>query len=78
MIKCNFVLWFEMRHLEYFFLLLRKYTNWEVHFKLAIRRMKTEIRIGGGSVAETLSHATHLVIVSSPEICLDFNVLLNG
>ncbi|KAL8480268.1 hypothetical protein ACS0TY_026986 [Phlomoides rotata] len=55
-----------------------KYTNWEVPFELAIRRMKTEIRIGGGSVAEILSRATHLVIVSSPEICLDFDVLLNG
>lgn len=39
--------------------------------------MKIEICIGGGGVAETLSHATHLVIVSSPEIDLDFDTLLN-
>ncbi|KAL1555222.1 DNA ligase (ATP) [Salvia divinorum] len=52
--------------------------NWEVPFELAIRRMKVEICIGGGSIADTLSHATHLVIVCSPELGFDFDTLLNS
>lgn len=56
---------------------LRRYRNWEVPFELAIRRMKVEICIGGGSIADTLNHATHLVIVSSPEFGFDFDTLLN-
>ncbi|KAI3443409.1 hypothetical protein Pfo_000074 [Paulownia fortunei] len=55
-----------------------KNKNWEVPFELAIRRMKIEICIGGGSVAETLSHATHIVIVASPQIDMDFDTLLNS
>lgn len=42
-----------------------------------MRRMKTEICIGGGSLAETLFHATHLVILSSPQNDVDFDKLLN-
>ncbi|XP_041996130.1 DNA ligase 4-like isoform X1 [Salvia splendens] len=55
-----------------------KYRNCEVPFELAIRRMKVEICTGGGSIADTLSHATHLVIVCSPELGFDFDTLLNS
>lgn len=66
----------HLRHLH-FSLVLRKYRNWEVPFELAIRRMKVGICSGGGSIADTLSHATHLVIVCSPELGFDFDTLLN-
>ncbi|KAG6411422.1 hypothetical protein SASPL_129504 [Salvia splendens] len=55
-----------------------KYRNWEVPFELAIRRMKVAICTGGGSIADTLSHATHLVIVCSPELGFDLDTLLNS
>ncbi|KAK6131668.1 hypothetical protein DH2020_034575 [Rehmannia glutinosa] len=61
-----------------YFHLLGKSRNWEVPLELAMRRMKIEICSGGGSVAETLSHATHLVIVASPQIDVDFDMLLNS
>ncbi|KAK6139800.1 hypothetical protein DH2020_026476 [Rehmannia glutinosa] len=61
-----------------YFHLLGKSRNWEVPLELAMRRMKIEICSGGGSVAETLSHATHLVIVASPQIDVDFDMVLNS
>ncbi|GFP84377.1 DNA ligase 4 [Phtheirospermum japonicum] len=55
-----------------------KNKSWEVPLEFAMRRMKIEICIGGGSVAETLSHATHLIIVASRQIDVDFDTLLNS
>ncbi|KAL6559045.1 hypothetical protein OROHE_006414 [Orobanche hederae] len=52
--------------------------NRELLLELAIRRMKIEICSGGGSVAESLSHATHLVIVASPRNDVGFDTLLNS
>lgn len=49
----------------------------EIPFELAMRRMMIEICIAGGSVAQTLAHATHLVIVSSAQIDVDFDILMN-
>lgn len=76
LIDSKFLICYEAFELN-FCLALRKYRNWEVPFELAIRRMKIEICIGGGSIADTLSHATHLVIASIPEFALDFDALLN-
>ncbi|KAL3825624.1 hypothetical protein ACJIZ3_021653 [Penstemon smallii] len=55
-----------------------KNMNQKVPLELAMRRMKIEISIGGGSVAETLSDATHLVIVSYPQLGVDFDMLLTS
>ncbi|KAL3644155.1 hypothetical protein CASFOL_012087 [Castilleja foliolosa] len=55
-----------------------KNKSFEVPLEFAMRRMKIEICIGGGRVAETLSHATHLVIVANQQIDVDFDTLLNS
>ncbi|KAG8376397.1 hypothetical protein BUALT_Bualt09G0059200 [Buddleja alternifolia] len=55
-----------------------KNMNWKIPLELAMRRMKIEISIGGGSVVENLYHATHLVIVSYRQIDVDFHKLLDS
>ncbi|KAK4396711.1 DNA ligase 4, partial [Sesamum angolense] len=63
--------WIRFHGCCIYFFHLRKNTSWEVPLELAMRRMKIGICNGGGSVAETLSYATHLVIVSSPQNDMD-------
>ncbi|KAL0410270.1 UNVERIFIED_CONTAM: DNA ligase 4 [Sesamum latifolium] len=70
--------WIRFHGCCIYFFHLRKNTSWEVPLELAMRRMKIGICNGGGSVAETLSHATHLVIVSSPQTDMDFGTILNS
>ncbi|KAL8039990.1 hypothetical protein ABFX02_10G071500 [Erythranthe guttata] len=55
-----------------------KHKSLEIPFGLAMRRMKIEICMGGGYVAETIAHATHLVIVCSTQIDVDFDTLLKS
>lgn len=62
---------------DFLFDVFRKNTIMEIPFELAMRRMMIEICIAGGSVAQTLAHATHLVIVSSAQIDVDFDILMN-
>ncbi|KAL0346903.1 UNVERIFIED_CONTAM: DNA ligase 4 [Sesamum calycinum] len=70
--------WIRFHGCCIYFFHLRKNTSWEVPLELAMRRMKIGICNGGGSVAETLSHATHLVIVSSPQNDMDLGTILNS
>ncbi|XP_051150256.1 DNA ligase 4 [Andrographis paniculata] len=46
--------------------------------ELSMRRMKVEVCIGGGTVAQSLSHATHLVVICDSKISVDFDILLNS
>ncbi|XP_075509574.1 DNA ligase 4 [Primulina tabacum] len=57
---------------------LLKNMNWKTPLELAMRRMKIEVSIGGGTVAETLRHATHLVVVSYPQLDVDFDTSLSS
>ncbi|KAK4414850.1 DNA ligase 4 [Sesamum alatum] len=70
--------WIRFQGCCLYFFHPRKNTSWEVPLELAMRRMKIGICNGGGTVAETLSHATHLVIVSSPLTDMDFGTILNS
>ncbi|KZV30732.1 DNA ligase 4-like [Dorcoceras hygrometricum] len=57
---------------------LLKNLIWKTPLELAMRRLKIEVSTGGGSVTETLHHATHLVVMSSPQLDVDFNTLLSS
>ncbi|XP_019197873.1 PREDICTED: DNA ligase 4 isoform X1 [Ipomoea nil] len=50
----------------------------KVLLELAMRRLKLEVSMGGGKVSDDLFHATHLVIISLPEFCVDFDTLLRS
>nr|GMD78562.1 DNA ligase 4 isoform X1 [Ipomoea batatas] len=50
----------------------------KVLLELAMRRLKLEVSMGGGKVSDDLFHATHLVIISLPEFCMDFDTLLRS
>lgn len=52
--------------------------DWKVLLELAMRRMKIEVSMGGGSVADNLSHASHVVVMSFPELNVDFDTLLSS
>lgn len=55
-----------------------EYSDCKVLVELAMRRMKVEISVGGGKVGDNLFHATHVVIMSLPEIDVKFNEVLNS
>ncbi|KAL2481826.1 DNA ligase 4 [Abeliophyllum distichum] len=55
-----------------------KNMDWKVLLELAMRRMKSEVSIGGGSVSDNLSHASHVVIMSIAELNVDFDTLLSS
>lgn len=57
---------------------LLKKMNWNTPLEVAMRRMKIEVSVGGGTVTETLHHATHLVVVSYPQLDVDFDTLLSS
>ncbi|XP_048333732.2 DNA ligase 4 isoform X1 [Ziziphus jujuba] len=52
--------------------------DWEVVLGLALRRLKIEVCMGGGKVSDSLSHATHLVILSVPGFNLDVENVLRS
>lgn len=55
----------------------REYSDCKVLVELAMKRMKVEISVGGGKVGDNLFHATHVVVMSLPEIDEKFNEVLN-
>ncbi|XP_057486058.1 DNA ligase 4 isoform X2 [Actinidia eriantha] len=48
----------------------------KVLIELALRRMKLEVSMGGGKVSNSLSQATHLVVISPLGFDVDFNSIL--
>ncbi|WMV37125.1 hypothetical protein MTR67_030510 [Solanum verrucosum] len=56
----------------------KEYSDSKVLVELAMRRMKVEISVGGGEVGDNLFHATHVVVMSLPEIDVKFNEVLNS
>ncbi|KAM7273454.1 hypothetical protein ACFE04_028118 [Oxalis oulophora] len=50
-------------------------SEWEFLLGLAMRRLKLEVLMGGGSVSNNLAHATHLVVYSLPGVEVDFDSL---
>ncbi|KAG5594747.1 hypothetical protein H5410_035979 [Solanum commersonii] len=52
------------------------YSDCKVLVELAMRRMNVEISVGGGKVGDNLFHATHVVVMSLPEIDVKFNEVL--
>nr|GMC94650.1 DNA ligase 4 isoform X1 [Ipomoea batatas] len=56
----------------------KKSLDQKVLLELAMRRLKLEVSMGGGKVSDDLFHATHLVIISLPEFCVDFDTLLRS
>nr|GMC50928.1 DNA ligase 4 isoform X2 [Ipomoea batatas] len=59
-------------------ILNRKSLDQKVLLELAMRILKLEVSMGGGKVSDDLFHATHLVIISLPEFCVDFDTLLRS
>ncbi|XP_069142833.1 DNA ligase 4 isoform X3 [Solanum lycopersicum] len=55
-----------------------EYSDCKVLVELAMKRMKVEISVGGGKVGDNLFHATHVVVMSLPEIDVKFNEVLNS
>ncbi|RVX07772.1 DNA ligase 4 [Vitis vinifera] len=53
-------------------------SDWELLSKLALRRMKLEVSMGGGKVGNNLSQATHLVVFSVPGFDLDFSDIMES
>ncbi|CAA0821456.1 DNA ligase 4 [Striga hermonthica] len=70
--------WVRFHGCRVYFHLHGKNRNLDIPLELAMRRMKIEIRSGGGSVSDTLSCATHLVVVALPQTDVDFNALMNS
>ncbi|KAK9735960.1 hypothetical protein RND81_04G241200 [Saponaria officinalis] len=53
-------------------------SDWEVFLRVAMKRMKVEVSVGGGKVVDNPSEATHIVVVSLPGHELNFETLLQG
>ncbi|GFZ21909.1 DNA ligase IV [Actinidia rufa] len=53
-----------------------KNSDSKVLIELALRRMKLEVSMGGGKVSNSLSQATHLVVISPLGFDVDFNSIL--
>ncbi|RAL50822.1 hypothetical protein DM860_015969 [Cuscuta australis] len=43
-----------------------------------MRRLKLEVTMWGGKLSDNILQATHLVIISLPELCLNFDMLLKS
>ncbi|KAG6644099.1 hypothetical protein CIPAW_08G032200 [Carya illinoinensis] len=52
--------------------------DWEVLWRLALRRLKLEVSMAGGKVSSSLALATHLVVFSVPGLDVDFGTILKG
>lgn len=52
--------------------------DWEVVLKVALRRMRVEVSVGGGKVSNEPSQATHIVVMSVPGYELNFETLLQS
>ncbi|KNA22605.1 hypothetical protein SOVF_030970 [Spinacia oleracea] len=52
--------------------------SWDIFLKIATRRMKVEVSLGGGEVCDNPSQATHIVVVSVPGHELKFETLLQS
>lgn len=50
--------------------------DWEVVLRLALRRLKIEVYMGGGKVSDSLSDATHWLILSVPGFDVDYENVL--
>ncbi|KAL6977871.1 DNA ligase (ATP) [Sarracenia purpurea var. burkii] len=50
----------------------------KVLIEIALRRMKLEISMGGGKVSNSLSQATHLVVITPLGLDVDFNAILKN
>ncbi|XVE71898.1 hypothetical protein DITRI_Ditri10aG0188500 [Diplodiscus trichospermus] len=50
--------------------------EWQVLVRLALRRLKLEVLMGGGKISENLQHASHLVVLSVPGLDVDFDSLI--
>lgn len=65
--------------LVYFHLFVKPLSSdWEVLLKLALRRMKVEVSVGGGKVVDNPSQATHVIVLSVPGYELSFETLLQS
>ncbi|XP_021772147.1 DNA ligase 4-like [Chenopodium quinoa] len=63
----------------YFYLCAKSHcSNWDIFLKIATRRMKAEVSVGGGKVCDNLSQATHIVVMSIPGHELKFETLLQS
>ncbi|XP_042497376.1 DNA ligase 4 isoform X2 [Macadamia integrifolia] len=62
----------------YFWRPLLSIKEWEVLLELAVRRLRLEISIRGGEVTDSLSHATHLVVLSELGSCVDFDTIFKS
>ena len=51
--------------------------EWKVLVELALRRLKVAVSFGGGRISDDLSHATHVIVLSGPELTVDFNLLFS-
>ncbi|XP_074292424.1 DNA ligase 4 [Silene latifolia] len=56
----------------------RPSSEWDVFLRVATRRMKVDVSVGGGKVVENPSDATHIVVVSLPGRDPDFDTLLQS
>ncbi|KAK8515564.1 hypothetical protein V6N12_075601 [Hibiscus sabdariffa] len=52
--------------------------DWQVLLKLALRRLKLEVLMGGGKISESLNDATHVVVLSRPGLDMDFDSLIKS
>lgn len=52
--------------------------EWDIFLKIAMRRMKVEVSLGGGKVSDNPSQATHVVVMSVPGHELNFDTMLQS
>ncbi|XP_022755489.1 DNA ligase 4 isoform X3 [Durio zibethinus] len=52
--------------------------DWQILLRLALKRLKLEVLMGGGKISENLNHATHLVVLSAPALDVNFDSLINS
>ncbi|XP_039030849.1 DNA ligase 4-like isoform X2 [Hibiscus syriacus] len=52
--------------------------DWQVLLKLAMRRLKHEVLMGGGKISENLNHATHVVVLSIPGLDVDIDSIIKS
>lgn len=62
----------------YFHLSIQSNLDWKALLELAQRRMRLEVFMGGGKVCNSLSDATHLVVLSLRGSNVDFDAALNS
>lgn len=53
-------------------------SEWKILLEFALRRMKVKVSCGGGSVGASLSHATHLVVMTLPGLDMNLDMVLSS